>query len=55
MLGAQAADPNAVRSGMRSGQYQTTVGAVAGTKAARDNSTFMGRLAAAAQVVGENT
>jgi hypothetical protein len=55
MLGAQAADPSVIRAGMRTGSYQTSIGAAASSKAAFDNSTFMGRLAAAAQVISENT
>ena len=55
ILGSQAADPNNVRSGMRSGQYQTSVGAAAFSREAQDNSTWLGRLAGAAQVINENT
>jgi hypothetical protein len=55
MLGQEAADPNVLRSGMRQGEYQTTVGAAAGSKKAWGNSTFLGRLASAAQVVAQNT
>ena len=55
MLGSQAADPTAIQSGMRSGDYQTTVGSVAGDKKSWGNSTFLGRLAQAAQMVAENT
>lgn len=55
MLGEELADNQAVRLGMQEGQYQTTVGAAAGTKEAWDNSTFLGRLARAAQTVGRNT
>lgn len=55
MLGQEAPDPNVVRSGMRQGEYQTTVGAAAGSKKAWGNSTFLGRLATAAQVVAQNT
>jgi hypothetical protein len=40
---------------MRGGKYQTTVGAATGTREAWDNSTFLGRLARAAQLVNENT
>lgn len=56
ILGAEiptGADPIAL--GMESGSYQTAVGAAAGTKQAWDNSTWMGRLAQAAQSVAENT
>lgn len=55
MLGVQAPDPSMVKAGMRTGNYQTTIGAAATQKSSWDNSTFMGRLAAAAQVVSENT
>lgn len=55
MLGNELAGNAATKLGMRSGKYQTAVGATMGTSEAWDNSTFMGRLAAAAQVVGRNT
>ena len=55
LLGNEAPDPNAIRSGLRSGNYQTTLGRVAGGKQAWNNSSFLGRLAQAAQVVSENT
>lgn len=55
LLGSQAADPESIRSGLRSGQYQTTLGRVAGSKQAWGNSTFRGRLAQAAALVSEST
>jgi hypothetical protein len=55
MLGSQAADPQAVRSGMATGDYQTTVGQVAGTASSFNNSTFMNRLARAAIAVNGAT
>lgn len=55
MLGAQAPDPSVIRAGMSTGDYQTTVGAVAGTKQAWSNSTFLGRLAQASQLVSANS
>lgn len=55
LLGNETADPNTLKSGMRTGQYQTTVGAVAGSAKAFGNSTFLGRLAQAAQVVNAST
>ena len=55
MLGAELAGNQPARVGMQQGAYQTTVGAAMGTAEAWDNSTFMGRLAKAAQVVGRNT
>lgn len=55
MLGDELADNQAVRVGMREGSYQTTVGSAAGTKEAWNNSTFLGRLARAAQTVNRNT
>lgn len=55
ILGNQAADPSAIRSGMRTGQYQTSVGAAAVSSQALDNSTWLGRLAGAAQVLNANT
>lgn len=54
ILGAQA-NPDAVKAGMRSGQFNTAVGAAAHSPGVFDNSTFMGRLAGAAQVFGEFT
>lgn len=54
LFGSQV-DPNAVRAGMESGQTQTTVGYLAGTAAARDNSSFQQRLAIAANVIGRMT
>jgi len=55
MLGAEVGDNASTLAGMRSGKYQTTVGSAAGMSEAWDNSTFMGRLARAAQIIGENT
>lgn len=55
MLGAEAGLTQSGALGMKSGKYQTAVGAAAGTSAAFDNSTFMGRLAQAAQVTSQNT
>jgi hypothetical protein len=55
MLGAEVAGNEAVIAGMRSGKYQTAVGAAAGTTEAWDNSTFLGRLARVGQLVGEMT
>jgi hypothetical protein len=55
MLGNQAANPEDIRRGMQTGDYQTTVGAVAGGPQAMHNSVFLGRLAQAAQLVSENT
>jgi hypothetical protein len=55
MLGAEVAGNESVIAGMRSGKYQTTVGAAAGTTEAWDNSTFLGRLARVGQLVGEMT
>jgi hypothetical protein len=52
---AVAADPSAVRSGMRTGDTNTTIGAVAAGKTAWGNSSFLGRLANAGRVVSENT
>ena len=47
MLGAQATADEAVQAGMRSGDYQTTIGQIAGQKSSLDNSTFQERLAIA--------
>lgn len=55
MMGQEAVSPDAIRSGMRTGDYQTTVGAAAGSKQAWNNSTFLGRLANASRVIAENT
>jgi hypothetical protein len=55
ILGDEAGNNDAVKLGMRGGKYQTTVGAATGTREAWDNSTFLGRLARAAQLVNENT
>ncbi len=55
MLGNEVGDNQSALIGMRSGKYQSTIGAAAGTAEAWDNSTFLGRLAHAAQVVGEMT
>jgi hypothetical protein len=54
IIGERAPDPNVVRSGLRTGQYQTAVGAAA-VGAGTDNSTWMGRLAQAASLVNANT
>jgi len=55
MLGNEAADPAVIRSGLRTGDYQTTIGAAAMSGKAFGNSTFLGRLAQAAQIISENT
>lgn len=55
LLGAEAPDPFTIQLGMQSGQYQTTLGAIAGTKQAYGNSTFLQRLAQASQIVSQNT
>lgn len=55
MVGDEAVDPGLIQSGMRTGDYQTTVGQAAVSKKAWGNSTFLGRLATAAQVVAQNT
>lgn len=55
ILGAETAGNAAVRLGMQEGQYQTAVGAAAGTKEAQNNSTWLERLARAAQNVARNT
>jgi hypothetical protein len=55
MLGGEAAPVGAVTAGMKTGQYQTTVGASAAAGLASQNSTLMGRLATAAQIVNERT
>ena len=55
MLGDELAGNQSVRIGMQQGDYQTTVGASMGTAEAWDNSTFLGRLARASQIVGRNT
>lgn len=55
MLGNEAPDPSVIQAGLRSGDYQTSIGAAAMSKQAQNNSTFQGRLAQAAQIVSENT
>lgn len=55
ILGAEIGSADSVRLGMKSGKYQTTVGAAAASAEAFDNSTFMGRLARAANAVSRNT
>lgn len=55
LLGEEAADPSAIQSGMRTGDYQTTIGRVASSEKAWGNSRFLGRLAEAAALVSENT
>lgn len=55
ILGAEIGSADSVRLGMKSGKYQTTVGAAASSAEAFDNSTFMGRLARAANAVSRNT
>jgi hypothetical protein len=55
MLGAETGGNVATQAGMRTGKYQTAVGAAAATTEAWDNSTFLGRLARAANIVGVNT
>lgn len=55
ILGEELAGNAAVQAGMRSGKYQTAVGAAAGSAEAFNNSVFMGRLARAAEVIGAST
>jgi hypothetical protein len=55
ILGNAAARPDVIRAGMRSGNYNTSVGAAAMTREAWEGSTFLGRLAQAAQITSENT
>lgn len=55
MLGSAAPDPNIIKAGMRSGDYNTSVGAAAMSPAAANNSSFLGRLARAAGVVADYT
>ncbi len=55
ILGAQTADPQTIHAGMQTGQYQTTVGAAAVSEQAKENSTWMERLARAANTVAANT
>lgn len=54
ILGADA-NEEAILAGMRTGEYQTSVGAAAMSKQAQDNSTWQGRLARVAEVVARNT
>lgn len=55
ILGNEAAPEGAITGGMRTGQYQTTVGSSAAAGLASQNSTFLGRLASAAQTVNDRT
>lgn len=55
ILGTTAADPSVIQGGMRTGRTQTSVGAAAASKGAWESSTFLGRLAAAAQIVSQNS
>lgn len=55
LLGTEAPDPFTIQLGMQSGQQQTTLGAISGTKQAWSNSTFLQRIAQAAQIVSTNT
>lgn len=55
LLGTSAPDPSAIQGGMRTGDVQTTLGQITAQKSSFNNSTFMARLASAAQVVQENT
>lgn len=55
LLGNEVAPNEAILQGMKSGKYQTTVGAIAGAKSSLGNSRFMERLARAANVISENT
>lgn len=55
MLGNEAAGNVAILAGLRSGRYQTAVGAAAATPEAWQNSRFMERLARAGRVVGALT
>lgn len=55
LTGGETVVEGAVESGMRTGQYQTTVGRVAGEQSIwQDNSTFLGRMARLARVANEN-
>jgi hypothetical protein len=55
MMGNEAPDQGAITAGMKTGQYQTTVGATAASARAWQNSQFLGRLAQAAQIVNDQT
>ncbi len=55
LLGNEAPDPSVIQGGMRTGDYQTTLGQIAGSKQAWGNSTFLGRLAQAAQIAAGAT
>jgi hypothetical protein len=55
MLGDMVESNEALQIGMQDGSYRTTMGASMGLEEAWDNSTFLGRLARAAQVVSANT
>lgn len=55
MLGNESAGNVALLAGLRSGRYQTAVGAAAATPEAWQNSRFLGRLFQAGRVVGAAT
>lgn len=55
LLGNEAADNGSILAGMKTGQYQTTVGSTAASARAWQNSAFLGRLAQASQIVNEKT
>lgn len=55
MLGGEAGPAEAITEGMRTGDYQTTVGMIAGSEQAWGNSRFLEKLARAAQTVSRNT
>jgi hypothetical protein len=55
ILGNASVDPSVIQGGLRTGKTQTSVGAAAASKPAWESSGFLGRLAAAAQVVAEST
>lgn len=55
ILGNEISDDDSIKAGMKTGQYQTTVGASAFGAKAQDNSRWMERIARAANVVAETT
>lgn len=55
LLGAEAPDIGAIRTGMRTGDFQATLGAIAGSGRAWQNSRFLERWARAAQSVSSLT
>jgi len=55
MLGAERGDVGSLEAGLKTGKYQSTIGSIAGSKQAFENSRFMGRTYEAAEIFQANT